>query len=86
MNEFKPMYITYAPARGRRIFRKLLMIAASMAKLPDKINEACVPLSWNMLNINATNAAPELRPNRRAVPSIPLAPPLLLRGAEEMMV
>ena len=34
----------------------------------------------------ATCVAPSVCPSRRAVPSIPLAPPLRLDGAEEMMV
>ena len=36
--------------------------------------------------IKATNVVPSVCPNRRAVPCIPLAPPLREVGAEEMIV
>ena len=39
----------------------------------------------NRLNISAISAAPTVWPRSRAVPSMPLAPPLRSRGAEVMM-
>jgi len=46
----------------------------------------CVPLSGNTVNNNAATAAPLVCPIKRVVPSIPLAPPLLALGAEDIMV
>ena len=45
-----------------------------------------MPLVGSMAKITATKAAPTVCPSKRAIPSIPLAPPLRSRGAEAMIV
>jgi len=70
--------------RGRPI-RRQLTIAAPTAKQAPMIRAALLPVLEleNMLKINATMAAPIVCPVRRAVPTMPLAPPLLSFGAAE---
>lgn len=66
--------------------RKPLTPAAITASIPAVNNDTCVPLSPNWFSISATSAAPLLCPSSRAVPNIPLAPPLRSRGAEVIIV
>lgn len=65
---------------------KLLTIAAATANPVARYKQVCVLLLGTRLNIMATKVAPNVCPNKRAVPSIPLAPPLRLAGADEMIV
>ncbi len=71
--------------RCRSISLRQLTPAATMAK-PAAVNSVtALARTPNSPNISATSAAPTVWPRSRAVPSMPLAPPLRSRGAEPRM-
>ncbi len=66
---------------------KLLTIAATTANMLPTIRQTAVLLPGiTKLKSNATSVVPDVCPNRRAIPSIPLAPPERFVGAEEIIV
>ncbi len=71
---FMPV-LRYSLTRGC-VTRSPLTAAATTANVPASRRAVWVPLSPSRLNSSATSAAPVLCPSRRAVPSMPLAPPL----------
>lgn len=75
------------PAGEACVIRMLLTTPAPMANNMARNKQACARSpSGNIRKSNATRVVPNVCPNNRAVPSIPLAPPLRLVGAEETMV
>ena len=64
----------------------MLTTAATAEKQAATYSVMVGPFCGAMPKINATSAAPRVCPVRRAVPSIPLAPPLRSRGAADNMV
>ena len=66
--------------------RNILTIMATRANVPASSNDARVLFVGKSVNIIAARAAPKVWPSMRAVPSIPLAPPLRCCGAEETMM
>ena len=65
----------------------MLTVAAIAANPLPTRRHIAVLLSWVMkLNSIATNVVPNVCPISRAIPSIPLAPPERLAGAELIMV
>ncbi len=75
------------PAGEACVIRMLLTTPAPMANNMARNKQACARSpSGNIRKSNATRVVPNVCPNNRAVPSIPLAPPLRRVGAEETMV
>ena len=67
--------------------RRLLTIAATTANpLPTIRQTAVLRLCTTKLKSNATSVVPNVCPSKRAIPSIPLAPPERFVGAEEIIV
>lgn len=67
--------------------RVMLTMAATAAKpLPTSRHTAVLLSRATKLNSIATNVVPNVCPMSRAIPSIPLAPPERLGGAELMIV
>lgn len=66
---------------------KLLTIAATTANPLPTIRQTAVLRSCvTKLKSKATNVVPVVCPKRRAIPSIPLAPPERCVGADEIIV
>ena len=65
---------------------KTLINAATTEIIHPNKRLTCMLWPGNSLNIKATNEAPIVCPIKRAVPHIPLAPPLRLDGAEPIIV
>ena len=64
-----------------------LTMAAIKAKLAANQRHTIAPFCCvTKLNNSATSVEPRVWPSSRAVPIMPLAPPLLLTGAEAMIV
>ena len=61
-------------------------MADRIANPAPKVKEIRIPFVGKTANIMAAAAAPMVCPKSLAMPSIPLAPPLRLGGAEAMIV